>query len=242
MSVRIGVCDDNAMDVQLLTEALYKYNAALQITTYSSGNKLLEEWSEHKTIIDILFIDIYMPGLSGIETAAKIRASMKDIIIVFVSSSNEHYPEAFDVFAFNYLLKPVNQQTLNRVLDQALNDLTKERRRQIVFNYKGTTYRVPCRDILFIESNDKLICFHLADKSVLQCYAKLDEILKQLPEDSFIRCHQSFAVNVFHVKEMTENHFRIDPYNINISKKYQKSSKDKYFAYLFSHMNRRTAK
>ena len=242
MSVRIGVCDDNAMDVQLLTEALYKYNAALQITTYANGSTLLEEWSEHKTIIDILFIDIYMPGLSGIETAARIRASMKDIIIIFVSSSDEHYPEAFNVFAFNYLLKPVNQQTLNRVLDQALNDLTKERRRQIVFNYKGTTYRVPCRDILYIESSDKMICFHLADKSVLQCYAKLDEILKQLPEDSFIRCHQSFAVNVFHVSEMTENHFRIDPHFINISKKYLKSSKDKYFAYLFSHMNRRTVK
>lgn len=78
----------------------------------------------------------------------------------------------------------------------------------------------------------------MADKRILRCYAKLDEILKQLPEESFIRCHQSFAVNIFHVTEMAENHFHIDPAIISISKKYQKTAKDKYFQYLFSHMNR----
>ena len=183
------------------------------------------------------FLDIYMPGLNGIEIASQIRTIMNDVKIIFISSSNEHYPEAYDVFAFNYIIKPLNPKKLNSVLDQALMNITKERSQQIQFSYKATNYRILCRDILYIESRDKIIFFHRTDKTTLQCYTKLDDILKQLPQESFIRCHQSFVVNIFHITEMTENRFRIGPTVISISKKYQKVSKDKYLEYLFTHMN-----
>ena len=238
MQVQIVICDDQAEDIRRLSEALYAYNPYFQILSYTDGKSMLEDCCDHKILIDILFLDIYMPGLSGIETGRKIRTEMNDTKIIFVSSSNEYYPQAYDVFAFNYILKPIDNEKLNHILDQALMNIMSERRQQTSFSYKGTTYRVFLRDILFIESNDKVILFHMADKTILQCYAKMDEMLKQLPEDSFIRCHQSFAVNTFHVTEMTEKHFRLDLIMISISKKYMKAAKDKYYSYLFSHMNR----
>ncbi len=239
MPLQIGICDDRMEDIEILTEALYKYDNSFTVFKYSDGEALLYDWSQNEILFDILFLDIYMPGLNGIETAGKIRASLKDVIIIFVSSSDEHYPEAYDVFAFNYIMKPVNSEKLYRVLEQALMNITKERRQQIQFSYKATNYRILCTNILYIESRDKIILFHMTDRTTLKCYAKLDEMLKQLPEDSFIRCHQSFAVNVFHIIEMAESHFRIGTAVINISKKYQKASKDKYFEYLFTHMNHR---
>ena len=239
MPIQIGICDDSEEDIRILTEALYTYDASFQILTYTNGESLFEDCCDTKILFDILFLDIYMPGSNGIETAGKIRAGMKDTKIIFISSSNEHYPEAYDVFAFNYILKPLNPEKLNCVLDQALTDITKERRQQISFNYKAANYRIFCMDILYIESRDKIICFHMTDKTTLQCYSKLDVILEQLPEESFIRCHQSFAVNIFHVTEMAENHFRVGSAVINISKKYLKEAKDKYFTYLFTHMNNR---
>ncbi|MDF2611396.1 MAG: response regulator of the LytR/AlgR family [Lachnospiraceae bacterium] len=239
MPVQIGICDDRADDLKTLADALYAYDDSFQITQYMDGEFLFEDCVDREILFDIIFLDIYMPGLNGIKTAEKIRAIMKDVIIIFVSSSNEHYPEAYDVFAFNYIIKPINTKKLNSILDQAFMNITKERRQQIQFTYKATNYRILCRDILYIESRDKIILFHMTDRSTLQCYAKLDEILKQLPEDSFIRCHQSYAVNVFHVTEMAESHFRIRSAVINISKKYQKTSKDKYFEYIFTHMNNR---
>jgi len=239
MPVRIGICDDSAEDIRQLSEKLHGYDISFEISTYTDGESLLEDCMEQKIIFDIIFLDIYMPGLNGIQTASRIRIEMKDVIIVFASSSNEYYPEAFDVFAFSYLLKPTNQTKLYRVLDQAVADIAKDRRRHISFSYKGTSYRLACRSVMYIESSNKIINFYMADKTVLQCYAKLDDILKQLPEDSFIRCHQSYIVNIFYVNEMTESHFRIDPESvISISKKYQKESKDKYFKYLFANMNR----
>lgn len=239
MSVQIAICDDNAEDIRILSEALYAYDTSCQILTYTDGDSLLEDCYERKIQFDILFMDIYMPGMNGIETAYKIRSCNKAAKIVFVSSSNEHYPEAYDVFAFNYILKPIQREKLNRVMDQALMEINLECRQQISFSYKMVNYRILCRNILYIESRDKTICFHMTDNTTLHCYAKLDEILKQLPEESFIRCHQSFVVNIFHVTEMAENRFRIGPAVISISKKYLKSSKDKYFAYLFTHINDR---
>jgi DNA-binding LytR/AlgR family response regulator len=239
MSVQIAICDDSAEDIRTLAEALYAYDDSFQISDYKDGESLLEDCLNHEILFDIIFLDIYMPGLNGIETAGKIRNIMKEVKIIFISSSNEHYPEAYDVFAFNYIIKPLNSEKLNRILDQALMTITKERRRQIQFSYKATNYRILCRDILYIESRDKIIFFYITGRTTLQCYAKLDEILKQLPEESFIRCHQSFVVNILHVTEMAENHFRIGSSVINISKKYQKVSKDKYFEYLFTHMNNR---
>jgi DNA-binding LytR/AlgR family response regulator len=237
MSVQIAICDDSPEDIKRLSEALYAYNDSFQITVYSNGEFLVADCLENENLFDILFLDIYMPSLNGIETAIKIRSAVKDVIIIFVSSSNEHYPEAFEVFAFNYIIKPVNPDKLNKLMDQALLTMNKKRKYQIQISYKSKNYRIFCRDILYVESRNKIILFHMVDNTTMQCYAKLDEISKQLPGDTFIRTHQSFIVNIYHVTEMSENYFRIGPLTINISKKYLKAAKDKYFDYLFTHIN-----
>jgi DNA-binding LytR/AlgR family response regulator len=78
----------------------------------------------------------------------------------------------------------------------------------------------------------------MQNKTILKCYGKLDEILKKMPEGFFIRCHQSFAVNLLHISEMGDSYFRVDSVSISISKKYLKNAKVKYFDYLFQHMSR----
>lgn len=237
MQIQIAVCDDRQEDISALLKALYAYDDTFHITEYTNGEFLIADYLEREILYDILFLDIYMPGLNGIEIAKRIREVMKDAIIIFVSSSKEHYPEAFDVFAFNYIIKPVMQEKLNLLMNQALLTRNRERGQQIQFCYKSINYRILCKDILYIESRDKTVLFHMADKTTLQCYSKLDQIVKQLPEDSFIRCHQSFIVNIHHITEMAENYFCMGTLRINISKKYQKAGKGKYFEYLFKHMS-----
>lgn len=237
MPIEIGICDDSSEDIKLLSEALYAYDPTFKIKNYKDGQSLLEDCCEHRILFDIIFLDIYMPGLNGIDTARKIRSYNKEVKIIFVSSSNDHYPEAFNVFAFNYILKPISRVKLNSILDQALIDIKGERRKQISFSFKGITYRVFCRDILYVESQDKIIYLYMEDGNKLQCYSKLDDMLKQLPEESFIRCHQSFAVNIYHITEMAENSFRIGSAFISISKKHLKAAKEKYFNYLFTHID-----
>lgn len=238
MPIKIAICDDMAEDIELLSGALYTYDHSFEIVTYTNGETLIDEFMDSKPSVDILFLDIYMPGIDGVKTAQRIRGERKDIKIIFISSSKEHYPQAYEVFAFNYILKPFDRERLYSVLDRAIDEIKRGRSHKIRFSYKSTVYSVDCRDILYIESRDKLILFHLADVSTLQCYGKLDGIAKELPEQSFIRCHQSFIVNTSYITEMGENHFCVGQVVIGISKKHLKPAKDKYYAYLFSHMGR----
>lgn len=236
MPVKIIICDDSAEDITQLSDALYTYDPSFEITAFTSGEAMLAEIAESGLTSDILFLDIYMSGISGILTAQRLREKRKDLKIIFISSSSEHYSQAYEVFAFNYILKPLDRTRLYAVLDRALVELGREKSHKISFSYKGTAYSVDCTDILYIESRDKQLLFHLNDGSVLKTYWRLDEAITQLPEKFFVRCHQSFIVNMSHVTEMGENYFRIGHVMIGISRKYLRSAKDQYYAYLFSHM------
>jgi len=177
-----------------------------------------------------------MPEINGIKVAEKIRREKKDIKIIFITSSTEHYSQAYDVFAFNYILKPLDKEKLYRILDQALSEIRREDNNRILISYKSKVYSLDYRDILYIESRNKLILFHKTDGDILQCYGKLDMIEKVLPPEYFIRCHKSFIVNTSCVTEMGSNYFCINKVVISISKKYLKLAKERYYEYLFSHM------
>lgn len=236
--LKVVICDDSAEDIERLTGALFAYDPSFKITAYTNGEELIEEFNDPSFSADILFLDIYMPGIDGVKTAQRIRGERKELKIIFVSSSNEHYPQAYEVFAFNYIVKPFDKERLYSVLERATGELGRERGHIIRFSYKSTAYSVDCRNILYMESRDKLILFHLADGCTRQCYGKLVRMLEELPKQCFIRCHQSFVVNAASITEMGENYFRIGQVSIGISKKYLKIAKDQYYAYLFFHMGR----
>lgn len=239
MPVHIGICDDNINDINTLSEALYEYDKSLLISKYMDGLSLVEDCLESKRLFDILFLDIYMPGSCGIETAKKIRNIMKDVKIIFVTSSKDHYHKAFEVFAFNYIIKPLDKKKLKYIMDEAFEGIMKERSQQICFSFKGKRYRIYTNDILYLESRDKIIYFHMYDNTMFQCYSKLDEIIKLLPKELFVRCHQSYIINIYHVTEMSMQCFKIGNNIVNISKTHQKASREFYYDYLFKHMNLR---
>lgn len=236
MPVKIIICDDAAEEIALLSDALYTYDSSFEITFFTSGETMLSEIADSGLAADILFLDIYMPGINGILAAQQIRTERKDLKIIFISSSKEHYPQAYEVFAFNYILKPFDKERLYAVLDRALEELGRENACKISFSYKSASYSVDCREILYVESRDKLLLFYLVDGSVLKTYWRLDEVIKELPKQSFIRSHQSFIVNIIHITEMSESYFRIGQVMIGISRKYLKSAKEQYYAYQFTHM------
>ncbi len=236
MSIQIAICDDDAQDIAQLSSALLAFDPMAEITSFASGKALMDELSDGCLVADLLFLDIYMPELNGIQTAQKIRSLHQDLKIIFLSSSRDHYPQAYEVFAFNYIVKPFDRERLYAVLNRALDELQKENRYNIRIQYKGIAHTVDCRRILYVESRDKRLMLYLTEERILQCYGRLEEILQELPEPYFVRCHQSFVANLLHVTEAGDNYFRIGQAMIGISRKYGKQAKDKYYTCLFSQM------
>jgi DNA-binding LytR/AlgR family response regulator len=225
-----------AEDITQLSNALYAYDASFELTSFTDGMSLTEELLNNGLTADLLFLDICMPGIDGIMTARELRTRLKDLKIIFLSSSQDHYPQAYEVFAFNYILKPFDRERLYSVLSRALEELGCDNPYKISFSYKSASYSVNLRDILYVESQNKRLLFHLADGSILQTYRRLDDLIEELPKQSFIRCHQSFLVNTSRITEMKENFFRVGQTMIGISRKYLKSAKEQYYAFLFSNM------
>ncbi len=238
MPIRIAICDDTAEDIIRLSDALRAYDPTFEIVTYTSGNEFLDDLLNADQIVDLLFLDIYLPGLDGIQTAQSIRDRNRDLKIIFVSSSQDHLPQAYDVFAFNYLVKPLDQERLCRILDRAVDELSADRSQKICFSYKSTTYAINHQDIRYIESRDKLLLFHLTNGRCLQCYGKLDELESDLPQRTFIRCHKSYVVNAVHITQMGEKHISLGQTSVGISRRHLRIAKDRYYAYLFAHMGR----
>lgn len=176
MPIKIVLCDDAVEDIALLSSLLLAYDPSFDIVTYRRGGTLVCDFLEESPSADLLFLDIYMPGLNGIETAEKIHNRYPELKIVFISSSKDYYPQAYEVFAFNYILKPIDRERLFVVLDRAIAEMGKEQGPRIRIQYKSAVYIVDCREIQYIESRDKLLIFHLVDTKTLQCYGKQDEI------------------------------------------------------------------
>ena len=151
---------------------------------------------------DLILLDIVLNDSSGMELAKTIRASDRAAAIVFVTSHREYALEGYDVGALHYLLKPVDPAALDRLIAEV------HRKRQpccIMRKSGGGERRVPLRDIVSLETKGRYLEITLMDEA-FRISGKLADWLAILPEDGFVRCHQSFAVNIANIRELARFH------------------------------------
>ena len=161
-----------------------------RITKYTRGNQLLEDLEKQDHLYDLVFLAICMKEKNGIDTAKEIRKIDEMLPIVFVSGSDRFYREAFDVFAFQYLLKPITCLEVKAVLDR----LGMVREPAVVFRYRARIYTIRHQEIMYISSSLHTVNFHLTNGKEFHCRGKLADFEHQLKNSHIIRCHQSFFV------------------------------------------------
>lgn len=196
--IKIAVCDDEILIRQELKNLINKQLQEVEVSEFSSGEELLES----KERYDITFLDISMEDLSGIEVAKHIRHKQekekanKDII-VFVTSYRDYMEDAFDVNAYHYLVKPINEEKLANVLNRATKEIIarkKQTKQYIMLKNASMQNKVYLKDIYYIESSNKKVIVHKKD-GIFELYGKMDEFEEELG-DSFYRCHRCFLVNM----------------------------------------------
>lgn len=152
MATKVVICDDIERDVEQLSEFLLAYDHSFEIIVYNSGEALIDDFLNSDEDADIVFLDIHMPGIDGVETAKMIRRKNEDIRIIFITSSKEYYQQAFEVFASNYILKPLNKDRLYTVLDRVLDEIRKDHSQKISIRYRSSIHNVDCRHILLLKA------------------------------------------------------------------------------------------
>lgn len=152
-------------------------------------------------MFDLVFMDVEMKKMNGLETAARIRENDFITAIIFVSQYENYYKEAYDVHPFHFLNKPVGQIRLNEVMDSYMK-MKKRDRETFTFNVNKVQHTVYLSDVLYFSSERRLINVICSDE-IHVFYGKLNDVEDHITakQCKFIRIHQSFLVNLRHVKE-----------------------------------------
>ncbi|MFZ2258857.1 MAG: LytTR family DNA-binding domain-containing protein [Clostridiaceae bacterium] len=232
MTLKIAVCDDIDSERQLLISMIKAEYATCECTPYDSGEALLWDFENGKHH-DIFFLDIYMNGINGVEVAKRIRSSNPDALLIFVSSSNDFYRESYDLYAFNYLIKPMVKEKLSEVLHHATVHLGKEMNPVVQFSFDNDLYTIRCSQLLYLVSDKHIVNFHMTNGETLKSYGKMDDLISQLPAKVFVRCHQSYIVNLKHVTGMTAGEFMLGNIKVPISRKYSSHAREQYRVQMF---------
>lgn len=171
---------------------------------FSSGQALLEAGED----FDLVFLDIQMDPPDGLETARALRRRGDECRIVFLTVLRERVFDAFEVRAFDYLVKPVDPARLRRTLERALEDLDRRQTRTLLIQ-RGTAREViPLEEIVYCEVLGRKVYLHREDGGVLDYYDKLADLERRLGS-GFFRCHRSYLVNLDHVRGCGEGQVRL---------------------------------
>lgn len=148
-----------------------------------------------------------MPGLSGVETARRLRDAGFDTAIVFATTSIDHGLDSFDVWAADYLTKPFREEEIDRALDWCLEHLPEPMRVLSVYS-EGETQEFPLSSIRYLEVFGHRTHIHTLQKIVV-VRRGLDDLETAIDSPDFLRCHRSFLVNMNHVMGLEGSNFRM---------------------------------
>ncbi len=197
--MKIAICDDSTMDREMVRELLHEYLLCRSIpytmTEYENGMNLVYD-IEEGGYYDLIFLDIIMDGLHGMEIARKLRRVGCGGKIIFLTSTAEFAVDSYEVEASGYLLKPHNYEKLSHLLDRLID---RSRLGQYHVSIRSTIVSIPFGEIVYVESRNNVCILHRSDGTEYTVYRKLSEIEAELNDSRFLRCHQSYIVNMSYI-------------------------------------------
>ena len=197
--IRIAICDDEKHMSDHIRSIVFdffrKKNREISLRMFSSGEELLS----YNGQIDILFLDIQMKDMDGMETARKLRADKFRGFLVFITVLKEMVFQSFEVQAYDYLVKPVDDKQFEKTMERLYASMQNASEDSLLVQ-KGYEGRIIREDeIVFCEIIDRKIYLNLASGEVVDYYERIENLETKL-NNRFYRCHRSYLINLKHLK------------------------------------------
>jgi DNA-binding LytR/AlgR family response regulator len=213
--IRIVVCDDNKAELQVYEKLCRKigenHKIPCEIKAYESGNDLMFDLEDPKffNTLDLLFLDVKMPGTDGIQTARRARQLGYAGLIIFITAAEERYSEAFDVGAFHYVTKGESAKRFEEIFMKAVELSREFHQEQILLSAWGELRQVKVRDIYYFEvlKGDVAVYY---DGGSFEFNSTLTSLEKRLANRGFQRIHRNYLVSLTHVKSLTYNELTLN--------------------------------
>lgn len=203
--LKIAVCDDEPAASRQISAYLEQYRqdsgVSFQVFYFSSGEELIESLPQD---VKILFLDIQMAGISGIETARKLREAGRELFIFFVTGYMSFALEGYDVHAYAFLKKPLQYASFQQNLTDALLQLKKNARAVLKLGEGASASVIRCDEIIYVEVYKHQTTVFLKS-GTREFGVSLSEIETQLNRHGFFRCHKSYLVNMSKVSLINQS-------------------------------------
>lgn len=233
--MNIALCEDNEIERKILSDILISYFVKKHIhyiiEEYENSENLIFDF-ENGSSPDIIFMDIYMPGITGIAAARTLREQGCNSEILFITGTKEYAIEGYEVDARGYLLKPYDIRKITDALNRVLKNSGIS---TYSINIRSNIVRIPLYEITYIESCNSKCVIHCVGDILYPVYKKLTDIEKDLNDSRFLRCHQSYLVNMDYVKIANKNFELITGDAVGIRQRDLHMIKQKYYDYFSKH-------
>lgn len=205
----IYLCDDSESDTLRLKHYLNTYakqmKLCFEIVSFSSGDELLTVFKQVNQKPELIFLDIFMANLNGIEVARYLRNIHYQGGIIFTTSSTEHAMESYEVYALYYLQKPYERKDFENAMTRC-NVLLQKAKPCFTFTRKKKEFSIPHENIIFFETGQSHTIFLHTTSNIYSFSGTLTQITAFFKEiDSFLSVGQSFLINLNHVSGQIEN-------------------------------------
>lgn len=226
--VYLGICDDEKKCREeiydMFSHALFAYDET-EVAYFKSAEEVIEAIEHDEFQVDLLLLDIHMPDKNGLNLAEYIRGNQIDVDIIFITVSSEHVFDGYIYQAFTYLLKPLEYPRIKEEVKRYMA-LKNETQDCLHININGRSEKIFLNQVFYISAQGRKVFFHKRDGE-LSAYAKLNDLEETLGECGFIRCHQSYLINMKFVQSYARMALTVAGEEIPISRRYIGSVRDR---------------
>lgn len=203
--MKIAICEDEEVIAQKLWTMLFDQED-IEAKYFTNPFELLKSYETGERF-DILFCDAVMEPMDGIHLCKEIRKADQEVYIVFITNYIEFAPQGYEVGAFRYLLKPVSEESIEKVITEIREDMQKSSK--VLLKTAEGNIILNAKDILYAEIKDKEACIHYNDDTVIvnRSLSELEELLKH---HDFFRIHRKYLVNLERVMEFDQSFLTLD--------------------------------
>lgn len=224
--MKIAICDDQQIFVERLKNLITDEEA--EIYLFNTGDELLKS----EINFDIVLLDIEMPGIDGLGTAAELYKRNRKTLLLFITSHREYLTKGYEFRAFRYVLKSEPDEFVRQNIQDAIEEY-RNYDFYITVNYKGTVAKVLSTQIIYIESLGHTITIHTENKDYIG-QNKFKDICNLLAQHGFVQCHKSYMVNMRCIESIEKNSCIniINGVKIPIGRKYNANIIDSYLEFM----------
>lgn len=199
--INIAICDDNSDELNHLLKIINLSNIPTKCTTFKCGTDFLNNYSIES--YDLIIMDIIMNDMTGIDVIKSIRDIDDNTLVAFITSSLDYALESYRLEAIKYIEKPVSNKQIFDLLEIA--QIKRKNKPSFIIKRNGEDYAIPFNRIIYLEQQGRNLIIHISGNNIIEINEKMDKIESRFIQQSFIRCHKSYLVNLSYIKSINKD-------------------------------------